>query len=47
MPPQQIILYGESLGGGVATELALRWPQRALVLVRTFTCVPDMARKSV
>ena len=47
MPAERIVLYGESLGGGVATELAVRSPHRALVLVRTFTCVPDLARKSV
>lgn len=47
IPGKQIILYGESLGGGVATELAVRLPHRALVLVRTFTCVPDIVRKSV
>lgn len=47
IPGQHIILYGESLGGGVATELAVRRPVQALVLVRTFTSVPDMARKSV
>ncbi len=42
--PENIVLYGESLGGGVAVELASRRPHRALVLVRTFTSVPDVAQ---
>jgi len=29
------VIYGESLGGGVALELATRRPHRALCLVRT------------
>jgi fermentation-respiration switch protein FrsA (DUF1100 family) len=41
--PQQIVIYGESLGGGIALELASRRPYRALCLVRTFTSIPDMA----
>jgi fermentation-respiration switch protein FrsA (DUF1100 family) len=41
--PEQIVIYGESLGGGVAVELATRRPHRALCLVRTFTSIPDMA----
>jgi fermentation-respiration switch protein FrsA (DUF1100 family) len=34
--------YGESLGGGVATELALREPVGGLILQSTFTSVPDL-----
>jgi fermentation-respiration switch protein FrsA (DUF1100 family) len=41
--PTKIILFGESLGGGVATELASRRDHRALVLVKTFTSLPDVA----
>jgi fermentation-respiration switch protein FrsA (DUF1100 family) len=44
--PDEIVLFGESLGGGVATDLAARKKHRALILVKTFTSVPDMARKS-
>lgn len=47
IPARNVIMVGESLGGGVATELAVRHPPQALVLIRTFTSVPDMARKSV
>jgi uncharacterized protein len=38
-----IIAYGESLGGGVATELALREPVGGLVLQSTFTSIPEIA----
>jgi uncharacterized protein len=40
-----IALYGESLGGAVATWLAERVHPGALVLDSTFTSAPDMARK--
>lgn len=44
IPAERIILYGKSLGGGVATDLAVRRPHRALVMVKAFTSVPDMAQ---
>jgi fermentation-respiration switch protein FrsA (DUF1100 family) len=44
IPPEQILLFGNSLGGGVATDLASRRPHRALVLTRTFTSAPDVAQ---
>jgi fermentation-respiration switch protein FrsA (DUF1100 family) len=37
-----IIVYGESLGGGVASELVLREPAAGLVLESTFTSTPDV-----
>jgi fermentation-respiration switch protein FrsA (DUF1100 family) len=37
-----IVLFGESLGGGVATWLAQREAPRAIVLGSTFTSVPDL-----
>ena len=40
--PKSLILYGGSLGGGVAIELATRQPHRALVVVKSFTSVPDV-----
>lgn len=40
---ERIILYGGSLGGGPAIEMALRFPHRVLVITRTFTSIPDMA----
>jgi pimeloyl-ACP methyl ester carboxylesterase len=45
--PERIIICGESLGGGVAVDLASRKPHRALVLVRTFTSVPEVGRAHV
>lgn len=44
VPGERIILYGGSLGGGVAVELASRRSHRALALVATFTSIPDMAQ---
>lgn len=41
-PANRIALFGESLGGGVATQLATRHRPAALVLASTFTSVPDM-----
>jgi fermentation-respiration switch protein FrsA (DUF1100 family) len=39
---EKIVAHGESLGGGVAAELALRRPVGGLVLQSTFTSVPDL-----
>lgn len=40
-----IIVYGESLGGGVASELALRETVGGVVLQSTFTSIPDIGRE--
>jgi uncharacterized protein len=40
--PHDVVVFGESLGGGVATWLAEREPVRALVIASTFTSVPDL-----
>jgi fermentation-respiration switch protein FrsA (DUF1100 family) len=40
-----IIAYGESLGGGVAAELALRHPLGGLILEGTFSCIVDLGRE--
>ncbi len=37
IPPEQIILYGRSVGGGSATELATRHSVAGLILESTFT----------
>jgi fermentation-respiration switch protein FrsA (DUF1100 family) len=42
--PENIILVGASLGGTVATELAVHRTCRALVLIKAFMSVPDMAQ---
>jgi uncharacterized protein len=44
-PSQRVILYGESLGGGVAVEMAIRHKHRALVLAKTFTDLPSVAQR--
>jgi fermentation-respiration switch protein FrsA (DUF1100 family) len=40
--PNQIIPIGKSLGGGIASELALREKVGALILQNTFTSIPDI-----
>jgi fermentation-respiration switch protein FrsA (DUF1100 family) len=41
--PTQVVAFGESLGGGIATELAVRHPDlRGLVLQSTFTSLIDL-----
>ena len=42
--PQQLVLFGESLGAAVAVQLASEVPAKALVLESAFTSIPDMAR---
>ncbi len=37
-----IIAYGESLGGGIASELVTRLPLAGLILQSTFTSIPDI-----
>jgi abhydrolase domain-containing protein 17 len=37
VPPEQIIIYGQSIGGGAATELAANQPVAGLILESTFT----------
>lgn len=44
-PAKQIVIIGESLGGGVAVELATQVDHRALVLINTFTSLPDVAQR--
>ncbi len=43
VPPDRLVLFGESLGSAVVLDLALEHPCRALVLEAPFTSVPDMA----
>jgi fermentation-respiration switch protein FrsA (DUF1100 family) len=42
--PDKLLLIGESLGGGVAVDLASRVPCGVLVLLCSFTSIPDMAQ---
>lgn len=43
VPPEKLIYFGESLGGGVVTELALQHPPAGLVLRSPFTELADTA----
>ena len=43
VPADQIIIFGRSLGGGIAAWLAARRNPGAVILESTFTSIPDMA----
>lgn len=43
-PEERIVLFGESLGGGVAVELATRHDCAGLVLFSTFASLPKAAK---
>jgi fermentation-respiration switch protein FrsA (DUF1100 family) len=43
--PERVVLWGVSLGTGVAAEMARRGRGGALVLVAPYTSIPDMARR--
>ncbi len=46
-PPDQIYIYGHSLGGAVAINLAVSHPDAAALIVEaTFTSIPDMGRRN-
>lgn len=45
IPPERIVLYGQSLGAAVCSELALQRPAAGLILETPFTSIPDMARR--
>ena len=42
--PSCILLYGESLGSGVAVDLAARQPVAGLILQAPFSCLADVAQ---
>jgi len=42
--PESIVIYGESIGGAVGTDLATKRPVAGLITEETFTSVPAMAR---
>lgn len=44
VPPDEMILLGESLGGAITYELATHNPHRAVVTLAAFTSFPDMAQ---
>ncbi len=47
VPSGRLLLLGQSLGGGVAVDLAARRPHRALILTSTFLSFPDVAQATV
>jgi fermentation-respiration switch protein FrsA (DUF1100 family) len=46
VPAERIMLFGHSLGTGVATELAIRLPAAALVLEAPYTSLPDVGQEA-
>ncbi|HYV35400.1 MAG TPA: alpha/beta hydrolase [Gemmataceae bacterium] len=46
IPGENILIYGASLGGGIAVDLASRKPHRALILIKTFTSAPDVGQEA-
>ena len=44
-PPEKIVIYGESLGNGVALETSLRHAPKVLILDSAFTSIVDMGRE--
>lgn len=46
IPPEQIVIYGESLGGAIATELATRHPEASgLIVQSSFTTMREAVRE--
>lgn len=44
VPPERIVIYGHSLGGGVATQLATTVESAGLIVEGTFTSVADLGK---
>ncbi|MBI2931229.1 MAG: alpha/beta hydrolase [Planctomycetes bacterium] len=47
VPASRIVVFGESLGGGPAVDLASKHPCAGLILQSTFTSIHDVARARV
>ncbi len=47
VPPERLVLFGESLGSAVSLDLALAHRAAALILEAPFTSVPAMARTTI
>lgn len=45
VPPERIVIYGHSLGSGVATHLASRVPAAGLIVEGAFTAVADRGQE--
>jgi hypothetical protein len=44
-PPHRVLLWGESLGSGLAVRLAVEQPVAAVLLEAPYTSITDMARR--
>ena len=44
--PERVVAWGRSIGGGVASDLALSRPVKALILQSTFSSMATLARRS-
>jgi alpha-beta hydrolase superfamily lysophospholipase len=45
IPPQQILIYGESLGGAIALDLAIKHPEAsALIMQSSFTSMTEVIK---
>lgn len=44
VPPDQLFLFGRSLGSAVATKIAVQKPEAGVILVSSFTSIADMAQ---
>lgn len=47
LPPERVVLFGQSLGTGVATEMAARGRGGKLVLLAPYTSIPAVAARWV
>ena len=47
IPPERIVIHGESIGNGVAIEAATRHPSRALIVESAFTSIVAMGKLAV
>ncbi len=45
VPPARIVIYGHSLGSGVALETAIRYPAAALIIEGAFKSVPSVGQE--
>ena len=45
LPPDRIVIFGKSLGGAVAIDLAIVVEPAGLIVESSFTSIPDMAGK--
>jgi len=45
LPPDRIVIFGKSLGGAVAIDLATEVDPGGLIVESSFTSIPDMAGK--